>query len=480
LSSRLPALVLVGLVLAAVGVSLGTKRQLGWLGGLTDEWVMLGANLAVHGTLGLEHEPWLLRPPGYPAFVALPLLLAGPPHVVTMAYLDRVEGLVAAAQGLALASAALLMFLWLRSRMGPALAFAAAATLGLHPVSLVQVGLLQYATLHVLGIVAGLWALDRALTAGVTRHRPLFLAGLVWGLVTLVRPVTLLLPPFVWLSLALRRPRPRLVAATAGAVVFSAGMAVAVSPWTARNYLVSGRFVPVNLQGRANFWAATVRVLPVDPDSYRWQALGADILRVTSRVTGRPTYDLLTYVKWNAELEEAFGREALANLRRQPGVFVANAVGNLRTLLFDTSTVLLPAFRIAQRTGGVVRAEWFDPGRGFEWGEPGLRAGVRVLWLALAGLSALGVWRAVRDRAGWLWPTCAVASCLLAVHVVTHMEMTYYYVRMPFLVALGFGGLASLPSRRVPVLGHRLEVANVAGAALALAAAALSSVLLRP
>ena len=478
--SRLPALVLAGLVLAGVAASLGTKRQLGFLGGLTDEWVMLGANLAVHGTIGLENEPWLLRPPGYPAFVAVPLLLAGPPRVVTMDYLGRVEGLVAVAQGLALASTAVLLFLWLGQKMRPALAFAAAVTLALNPLSLVLVGLLQYGTLHVLGIVAGLWALDHAAGTGVGRRRPLFVAGLAWGLVTLVRPVTLLLPPFVWLSIARRRKHPRLLEATLGAAVFTAGMALAIAPWTARNFLVSGRFIPVNLQGRANVWGATLRVLPVDPDSYRWQALGPDILRVSSRVTGRPTYDLLTYVRLNAEFEEAYGREALENLRRQPGVFVANGARTLRTLLLDTSTVLLPAFRVAQRPGGTIRAEWFDPGRGVDWGEPALRAGVRALSLVLTGLAALGAWRALRDRTGWLWVTCAVAACFLAAHAVTHMEMTYYYAKLPFLVALGFGGLASLPSRRVCILGHGFEAADIAGAALAIAAAFLTALLLRP
>jgi hypothetical protein len=464
-------------VVAGVAASLVHRRPLGRLGGLTDEWVMLGANLAVHGTLGLEHEPWLLRPPGYPAFLALPLLLASPPRVVTMAYLDRVEGLLAAAQGLALAATAVVLFLWLGRRTRPALAFAAALTLALHPLSLVLVGLMQYGTLHVLGIVMGLWALDAALD-GAGSRRSLFRAGLVWGLVTLVRPVTLLLPPFVWVALALRRPRLR--DATMGAVVFGAGMAVVIAPWTVRNALVSGLFVPVNLQGRANVWAATVRVLPVDPDSYRWQALGPDLLRVTSGVTGKPTYDLLTYVRFNAELEEAFGREALANLRRQPGVFLTNGARTLRTLLLDTSTVLLPAFRVAQRRGGVIRAEWFSPGRGFDWGEVFLRAGTRALGLVLAALAAVGAWRALRERSGLCWTTGAVAACFLAAHAVTHMEMTYYYVKMPFLVTLAFGGLASLPSRRVVFRGRELEAADLAGTALALAAVALTAVLLRP
>jgi hypothetical protein len=390
------------------------------------------------------------------------------------------KGLVYVAQGIALSLTAVLLFLWLERKIRPAQAFAAAVTLTMNPLSLVLVGLLKYGTLHVLGMVAGLWALDYADAAGVERRRPLFLAGLVWGLVTLIRPVTLLLPPVVWLSIALRKPRPRVRAATVGAAVFTAGMVVTIAPWTARNYLASGRFVPVNLQARAALWAPTVRVLPVDPDSYRWHALGPDLLRVSSRVTGRPTYDPFTYVRFNAEFEEEFGREALENLRRQPGIFVVNAARTLRTLIFDTSTVLLAAFRMAQRPDSTIRVEWFDLGSGFDWGERPLRTGVRALSIVLTALAVLGAGRALRDRTGWLWVTFAVAACLLAAHAVTHMEMTYYYIKLPFLVALAFGGLASLPSRRLSVLGHGFEAADVASAALAFAAVCLTALLLRP
>lgn len=472
----LPALVLAALVLALLAASLGMRRQLGTLGGLTDEWVMLGANLAVHGTLGLEDEPWLLRPPGYPACVAFPLWLAGPPRVVTMAYLDRAAGLVYAAQAGAAAVGAVLLFLWLSTRMRPWPSFAAALVLALNPASVVLVGLLQYGVVHVTGLVAGLWALDRGLRDWPQRRAPMALAGALWGLVTLVRPVTLLLPPFLFLALALRRPRLPLRSALAGTLVLCGAAAAVVAPWTLRNYLVSGRLVPVNLQGLANVWGATVKPMPIDVDAYRWQALGTDQLGVLRRVTGRPGYDLLTYVRFNAELEAAYGREAWENLRRRPGVYLGNVARALGALLFHDSTVLLPAFRAVQAPGVAASADWFTPGSAPPLRADRLRAGFRGLLLVLTGLSAVGLLRAWRAREGPLWATAVVAACLVAAHALTHLEFTYFYVKLPFVVILGFGGLAALapPSRR----GTR--AADAAAAGLALWALGLTAALLWP
>ena len=475
----LPALVLAALVLAVLGASLLGRRQLGMLGGLTDEWMMLGANVAVHGTLGLENEPWLLRPPGYPAFIAAPLFLAGAPRAVTLAYLGRAAPLIFAAQAATATLGAVLLFLWLCERMRARHAFAAALVFALNPGSVVLVGLLQYGVLHATGIVAALWALDRGLREWPRRRRPLVFAGAAWGLVTLVRPVTLLLPPFLLLALVLRRPRLPLRSALAGTLVLCGAGAAVLAPWTLRNLAVSGRFVPVNLQGLANLWGATVKPLPTDVDAYRWQALGEEQLDLLERVSGRRAYDLLTYVRLNAELEQAYGREAWRNLRRQPHVYAGNVARNLGALLFDTSSVLLPVFREIQRPGVEVTADWFDPGAQPRFvPAPLLRAGFRGLVFVLALFSALGLVGALRSRQGPLWATAAVGACVLAAHALTHLEFTYFYVKLPFLAILGFGGLASLaPDGSSP---RTRAAVDAAAAVLALWALGLTAALLRP
>ena len=67
-SLRRPALLLLLIALLPAAFSLGTKRQLFALGGLTDNWIYLGANLRVNGVLGEDTLPIVLRAPGYPLF----------------------------------------------------------------------------------------------------------------------------------------------------------------------------------------------------------------------------------------------------------------------------------------------------------------------------------------------------------------------------------------------------------------------------
>ena len=475
------ALALALLVLAFSAFSLSQRRQLGLLGGLTDEWDLLGANLAVHGTIGLENEPWLLRPPGYPAFIAVPLLVAGPPRVITDAYLERAAPVLYSAQALALAAASVLLFLWLAQTIPWPQAFAAGLFLGVNPLSLTLVGLRQYPALHVLALVAGLWALDHAVGWWPDRRAPMALAGVVWGLATLVRPVTLLLPPFVFVLLLLRRPRSGLRSVGVATIVFCLAMAAAIAPWTARNWAVSGRFVPVNLQGWANVWAATLRPLPVVPDSYRWFALGPDILRVHLGVTGQPEYDLVTYVKFNAETEEAYRAEALTNLRQRPAVYLGNVSRSFRSLVLDTNTVYLRLFRYVQKTDATVRQTWFEPGRGPRLGSEGLGRAFGSLAAMLGVLSAVGMIVGLHSRQGPLFTTTLVAGCFLVAHSIAHMEFTYLYVKLPFLSVLAFVPLGLLRQRTSDGVPSRLSRAvDALTAALAASVIALTILLLRP
>jgi len=478
---RLAALLIAGVVLAVLAFDLSTHQQLGTIGGLTDEWIVLGANVATHGVLGLESEPWLLRPPGYPFFVAVPLWLAGPPRAVTLSYIARAMGVVFAAQAVALAAAAVAAFLWLSRRSRRPQAVAAAVTLALNPLSVVLVGVLQYGILHVLGIVAGLWLLDEALATWPERRLPTAAAGVAWGLVTLVRPLTLILAPFVLVAFLVRPSRRRWKDALAATLVFVLAQAAAILPWTARNYALSGRVVPVNLQGWANIWAATLRPLPVDPDSYRWSVLGADIERVQRQVTGRERYDLATYVRFNAELEDGYRAEALANLRRDPRPFATNALRTVATLAARSSTVLLGAFRVAQPPGTVVQAAWFEPGAGFPFDAAGLRAGFRALSAVLALLAAGGLAIGLRRRETAIVATAAVAAVVVATHAIAHFEFTYSYVRLPFLVVLGFRGVAALSGRSLSLGGgRRVDAGDLLGGAVALASVGLTAALLAP
>jgi hypothetical protein len=474
-------LILALLVLAFSAFSLTQRRQLGLLGGLTDEWDLLGANLAVHGTLGLEHEPWLLRPPGYPAFIAISLLLAGTPSVLTEAYLERAAPVVYAAQAITLATASVLLFLWLAPLISWPPAFAAGLFLGINPLSLTLVGLRQYPVLHILALVIGLWSLDRATARWPDGRAHMALAGITWGLATLVRPVTLLLPPFVFLLLLLRRPRLGRRSAVVATFVFCLGMTAAIAPWTARNWAVSGHLVPVNLQGWANVWAATLRPLPVHPDSYRWFAVGPDIVRVHHRVTGQPDYDLPTYVRFNAETENAYRDEALANLRREPMVYLGNVARSFRFLVVGTNTIYLRLFRYLQTTDAEIEQAWFVQGRGPRLGSEGLGRAFGALCVVLGALAAGGVLVGLRIREGPLLTAVMVTACFLVAHSIAHMEFTYLYVKLPLLAVLAFAPIGFLrrPASEAAASRHP-RVADTLAVALGAATVVLGVLLLRP
>jgi 4-amino-4-deoxy-L-arabinose transferase-like glycosyltransferase len=104
--------------------------------------------------------------------------------------------------------------------------------------------------LFVFAVLGFLLLLYRA--AEADRHRLFFLAGLALGAVVLIRSTPMLFPlvlvPYLVLSAAPEARRRRL--AQGGFLVL--GMAAVMSPWVARNYVLSGHLVPTaSVQGVA-------------------------------------------------------------------------------------------------------------------------------------------------------------------------------------------------------------------------------------
>jgi hypothetical protein len=421
----------------------------------------------VNGTLGWGDQPILLRPPGYPLFIAGVLKATGTPPRVTSAYLERSESVIFAAQCVVLGAAAALLFLYLSRLTRPPIALAGAVAFGTNPYCVVLAGLLHYDVLHMLSMIAACLLLDRALEREPRRGRDLLLAGAAWGVATLVRPMTLLLPPFVWALFWVRTARAWRPA-TRMAAVLVLGMAITIAPWTARNFAVGGRFVPVNLQTWAVAWAGTVKPLPARPNHYVWYEVWPEMMAVYTRVTGREQYDYMTYVLRNADLEDAFRHEALLNLRRQPGVYLGNAWRSLRTLTLDMSVVLLDVFRYLQGRDVRVDPAWFHAGSPQDFPVPPLG---RLFSWWVSGLTALaagGVIRAARRPDLRLLAPLCVYLCLAVAHAVTHMDLLYYYVKVPFLVVFSFYALDGL-GRLGVILALLLTLASGALTAVLLA-----------
>ncbi len=445
-------MLVASVALAAAGYSLSSCRQLGALGGLVDEYFLLGVNLNVHGTLGIGDQPVVNRPPGYPVFVAIVMrLLSGQPAGISPVIVERAAHGVYLAQGLSHAATAALLFLWLATRLRTTSALCAGLLFALNPFSVVLVGIGHYDVLHMFLLVAGIALLSWSL--GEPTPRRLALAGAFWGVAALVRPLTLPLPAFVLCLLLLRTRSAR--SSAGGAAIFGLAMLLPILPWTLRNHAVSGRFVLVHVQGWTALWGSTVQDRRMDPNHYQWYDLAPTALRpIYTRVTGASEYDIETHRRFTFELEHALEQAALQNLADRPAVYLRNVARGFASLCTQMNSVLLRAFEYAQRGGSVTQAFFFT-GNAQDAG-PATLAESFSGWIAASTLlAAFGVLSGLRHRDPALLAPLAVFLCVAGMHALVYVDLMYYYVRLPFVFAFAAFGLDALHGRRLALPGGR-------------------------
>src|SRR5262252_1484798 len=102
-------------------------------------------------------------------------------------------------------------------------------------------------------------------------------AGIVWGLATLTRGITLYFAPVlaVWIAWsATRTPGPRwqILRGVVAGCVFLVAMVVVIAPWTIRNYSVFRQFVLLETKGGVNFWQGNSPYPPPDFSRNVWKA----------------------------------------------------------------------------------------------------------------------------------------------------------------------------------------------------------------
>jgi hypothetical protein len=424
---------------AAVSIPLHNKPILFCY--LSEEWYWFGANLRLFGVVGFGNNPLVLRPPLYPAVVAAALLPLSPeqplqpgeaeadPALLQGSFgSDGIE-MVYFAHAALLAASAALLYLWLSGIVEEHYAVGAGAFLGLNPFSLVLVGNLSYPIAHIFAVVLGGFLLDRAVRDA--RFRPLLACGVVWGLATLLRPVTLVLPPFVFGALLLRQKWRR---AAAGALAFSLGMAATVAPWTLRNALVARTFVPVSAQAGAALWVATLQPWGRDPNHFRWYTAfdSPGLKPILEGVTGKAKYDYFRYVRNVVPLEEAFRKAALVNLRRRPDAYLRNVMSSFVSFNWDIDAVLLDVFDDVQAGGAAgCPPSWLLQVSGTPPLVTSSRRVFEVLFRVLTLLGAAGLLLGLSERRQDLAAPLALYACFAVAHSITWMDLRYYYVKIP-------------------------------------------------
>ncbi len=433
--------------------------------GNSEEHFAIGQRLYRTGSLAGQGDPGVLRPPGYPAFVAATLYIRDAFAAVrgsdaTQAGAD--EDAVLLGQSLAVAATATVIFAFGATLLSPLEAACAGLLLACGPIAVALVGLRSYQLLHMLGIAVATAQLAFAARAPSGRPLATLLAGVFWGIATLVRPVSLILPPFVFLLARFRRDGAWRSAALF-TLLFTVGMAIPLLPYTIRNYSITGNLVVVNVQGGFALWATTAGRPQGGEEFLSWPRLWDEYgMTLYRQVTGDPEYDLATFSSHVIELEDAFKRQAFRNLRRRPSVYFHNVASNLWRFCSDSMASWPDTFADQNqlprsRTRSIVGA--YSAG---------------LLLLALPGLVC-----GLRLRDAHAWTLLLVFGALATAHSITFLNARYTYVKLP-LLAMGFTlTLASIGDREVTLRRTRvrLRLASVL-AVTALAGSASATALL--
>lgn len=207
---------------------------------------------ALHMLQGGYHDTgkWL-RPPLYPAFLALMFVLAGVD--VRWALLGQAV----------LTGVGVLAFAWFARRLFASRAVGLiSAAIAASFVPLASFGSVLFAeALFVVLIILALALLDAVITTGGWRWA--LLAGGTLALAALTRAVALLFVPVAALLVLLlaSRPPPHAgpLARLGPPLAFILGAALVIGPWTLRNYLVHDRLILVDTNGGISMWYGTVR-----------------------------------------------------------------------------------------------------------------------------------------------------------------------------------------------------------------------------
>lgn len=272
------------------------------------------------------------------------------------------------------------------------------------------------------------------------------LCGALAGIATLVKPITIALAPFVAILLLVRQRRsvrhvlPRLAVMVCMSVLV-------IAPWTARNFAVSGAFVPVSTGGGAALWVGNNRISDGhEDDEIRDEAqLEAFIKRrreivmelVREKATSRSTIDKSTdqaHYRPGAPMDTTLSHNAPVNI--DPDVdraFAHAAIEEMMESPLDAMGLLLRKFF----------RFWFDiylPEN--RWAQPIIYVVQSVLLL----LACYGVLVAMRSKVP-VTELLAPIMYLALMYSLIVSTLRYSIPLTPILMLLAFVGVADIGMR---------------------------------
>ena len=331
----------------------------------------------------LAHK-MIFHPPLYPYFLAGPLALTGS-LVPAKALQAAIASLLVPAVGM----------VGLRV-LGPRTGLAAAALAAFYPE-------LVWFSVHFwvenLFLVLLWWGFERALAADAReRARDAALAGLLLGLAILARETALYFVPVLAAWLAWRRGRPGLIRGLALAAVAVA----VVAPWTYRNWLAFGAFVPVST------------------------ASGQNLFQGNTHIPRDETYVMVDAVQGRIEQYRYARAMGLAAIRERQPTWILEKLAEQMPMFWEAESMAL--IHVKRGAYGPVA-----PAAALALSAVMLAPYLAVLAFAVRGIARLPAARA-------LAPLLLFVAYYNAIHVVAHGFNRYRLPVMPVLFVLAAWG----------------------------------------
>jgi hypothetical protein len=373
----------------------------------------------------------LLRPPGYVFFLHWLDVLSG-------GFSPGAYGPIYFVQSVLLGLATVVFFLVARRWLDSAAACVLALAFGCNPLSLVLAGYIHYDLLHLALLVFTCGSLVKGFGEPRIAWRWVVCAGILAGLATLTRPMTLLFPAVLAGALTWLRGHASRRAALAW-LVCATVMGLTLAPRILENYQRTSRLLPVNAQTGAAFWPMTVMPLHPTSDNFPWitvwSAAGDALVR--SHLGPAAAHPDI-FVTQPLVMDDLCKADAWARFQAQPAVYFKNVAANLLFFWTGDSRRFIQAFlfyQIAER-----------PSRTAAWAVGYFAVANAVLHLLAAGGLVLAWLR--RERALVLASTIFVTLWL--VHSLVYLDGRYLYAGLPFFFWFAAYGLRELLPCRWP------------------------------
>jgi hypothetical protein len=439
------ALALTLIVTGANMYSLRNDRQFELMSGMAEEYFSLGVIMYYTGNFYLSDSaknPFVFRPPGYAKYIDLVLKTYGgmKPKGYRFHSKDEFEleykhilNVVYFSQCLLNILSSLILFLLLSELLNMFLAFGLSVMFGINPYLIMLGGMVHYETLHIFMILLSTWLTYLAFTRKKFGLIFLFSAGIFWGLTTLIRPVTLILPVLfaIVLFLYFRRDLKTLLLYF---LIFIIGFVGIISPYTYRNYKLVHRFIPVNAQTNISFWAGSSKSLNIDANHYRWWEIwypeGQNNFEKMTGTTGFQTY---VYADHVLEFEDFYKKEFKKNISENPMVYIGNVCKNFLLLNFGINSVFIKMFQYKQNNNDEIDKNWLKTGDPQDFYSSYAANAFTILIFIMSIMSLCGIYLAVKNKDYIIYIPLMAFLAIAISHSITYMDLMYYYVRIPFI-----------------------------------------------